>query len=47
MIHAMGAMHAALRAKSKRQKTKNGSPTKQGATRPQGPPAEKPERRKD
>ncbi len=47
MIHAIGAMHAALRAKSKRQKSQNGSLTKAGATRPQGPPAEKPQRRKD
>ncbi len=47
MIHAVGAMHAALRAKSQRQKTQNGSPTKEGATRPQSPPAEKTERRKD
>jgi hypothetical protein len=47
MIHTLGAMHATLRAKSKRQKIQNGRPTKEGATRPQGPPAEKPERRKD
>ncbi len=47
MIHALGATHAAVRATSKRQKTENGRPTKEGATRPQGLPAEKPERRKD
>jgi|GEM_PF-2760784 len=39
MIHAMGAIHAALRAKSKREKTQNGRPTKAGATRPKSPPA--------
>jgi hypothetical protein len=46
MIHSIGAMHAALRAKPRRQKTQNRSPTKEAATRPQSPPTEEPQRRK-
>lgn len=47
MIHAIGAMHAALRAKSKRQKAQNQSPTKEVATKPKGSPEEKPQRSKN
>ena len=47
MIHAIGAIHAALRAKSKRKRAPSGRSAKEGATRPNGAPAEKPERRKD
>ena len=47
MIHAIGAMHAALRAKSKRQDAPDKRPTEGGQTRPKGAPAEKLERRKD
>ncbi len=47
MIHAMGAMHAALRAKSKRQDAPNKPPAKMGPTGPKAAAAEKPARRKD
>ena len=46
MIHAMGAMHATLRAKSKRNEAQDGHSAKEGETRPKGAPVEKPERRK-
>ena len=47
MIHAMGAMHAALRAKLRRQEAQNRSATKEGVTKPKGPPEEKLQRSKN
>ena len=47
MIHAMGAMHAALRAKSKLKQTQTGSPAQEVAKSPKTGPSEKPERSKD